>query len=83
MNTYFNIKIKNKIYSTYIIPWLRQEIFSMNKQLENLFGKVRTLNELSSILDFISDLFSKLDLLGESEKFKYIFNFNNQLLSQS
>ena len=37
MNTYFNIKFKNKIYSTYIIPWLRQEIFSMNKQLENLF----------------------------------------------
>ena len=79
MNTYFNIKIKNKIYSTYIIPWLRQEIFSMNKQLENLFGKVRTLNELSSILDFISDLFSKLDLLGESAKFIYDMHFIKNL----
>ena len=37
MNDYFDIKSKNQIYSTFIIPWLRQEIFSMNKLLENLF----------------------------------------------
>ena len=55
MNDYFNIKTNNAVYSTYIIPWLKQEIFSMNKQLENLFGKVRTINELSSILKFISE----------------------------
>ena len=85
MNTYFNIKSKNKIYSTYIIPWLRQEIFSMNKQLENLFGKVRTINELSSILDFLSELFSKMNLLGQSSKFVYdmyfIKNLNISLIS--
>jgi len=85
MNAFFNIKTKNKIYSTYIIPWLRQEIFSMNKQLENLFGKVRTINELSSILDFISELFSKMDSLGQSAKFIYdmyfIKNLNISLLS--
>ena len=85
MNTYFNIKTKNKIYSTYICPWLRQEIFSMNKQLENLFGKVRTINELSSILDFLSELFSKMNLLGQSSKFIYdmyfIKNLNISLIS--
>ena len=85
MNTYFNIKNKNKIYSTYIIPWLRQEIFSMNKQLENLFGKIRTINELSSILDFISELFSKMDSLSLSAKFIYdmyfIKNLNISLVS--
>ena len=85
MNTYFNIKNKNKIYSTYIIPWLRQEIFSMNKQLENLFGKIRTINELSSILDFISELFSKMDSLSLSAKFIYdmyfIKNLNISLIS--
>ena len=85
MNTYFNIKNKNKIYSTYIIPWLRQEIFSMNKQLENLFGKIRTINELSSILDFISELFSKMDSLSMSAKFIYdmyfIKNLNISLVS--
>ena len=85
MDSYFNIKTKNKIYSTYIIPWLRQEIFSINKQLENLFGKVRTLNELSSILDFISELFTKMDSLGQSAKFIYdmyfIKNLNISLIS--
>jgi len=85
MSTYFNIKNKNKIYSTYIIPWLRQEIFSMNKQLENLFGKIRTINELSSILDFISELFSKMDSLSMSAKFIYdmyfIKNLNISLVS--
>jgi hypothetical protein len=85
MSTYFNIKNKNKIYSTYIIPWLRQEIFSMNKQLENLFGKIRTINELSSILDFISELFSKMDSLSLSAKFIYdmyfIKNLNISLVS--
>jgi len=85
MNDYFNIKTNNTIYSTYIIPWLRQEIFSMNKQLENLFGKVRTINELSSILDYISELFSKMDLLGQSGKFIYdmyfIKNLNISLIS--
>ena len=85
MNSYFNIKDKNKIYSTYIIPWLRQEIFSMNKQLENLFGKIRTINELSSILDFISELFSKMDSLSLSAKFIYdmyfIKNLNISLVS--
>ena len=79
MNTYFNIKIKNKVYSTYIIPWLRQEIYSMNKQLENLFGKIRTINELSSILDFISELFTKMDSLGLSAKFIYDMYFINNL----
>ena len=85
MNSYFNIKDKNKIYSTYIIPWLRQEIFSMNKQLENLFGKIRTINELSSILDFISELFTKMDSLSLSAKFIYdmyfIKNLNISLVS--
>ena len=85
MNDYFNIKTNNPVYSTYIIPWLRQEIFSMNKQLENLFGKVRTINELSSILNFLSELFSKMDLLGQSAKFIYdmyfIKNLNISLIS--
>ena len=85
MTTYFNIKNKNKIYSTYIIPWIRQEIFSMNKQLEHLFSKVRTINELSSILDFISELFSKMDSLGQGAKFIYdmyfIKNLNISLIS--
>ena len=85
MNDYFNIKTNNTVYSTYIIPWLRQEIFSMNKQLENLFGKVRTINELSSILNFISELFSKMDSLGQSAKFIYdmyfIKNLNISLIS--
>ena len=85
MNDYFNIKTDNAVYSTYIIPWLRQEILSMNKQLENLFGKVRTINELTSILNFISELFSKMDLLGQSAKFIYdmyfIKNLNISLIS--
>ena len=85
MNDYFKIRTNNTIYSTYIIPWLRQEIFSMNKQLENLFGKVRTINELSSILDYISELFSKMDSLGQSAKFIYdmyfIKNLNISLIS--
>ena len=85
MNDYFDIKTKNPIYSTYIIPWLRQEIFSMNKQLENLFGKIRTINELSSIMNFISELFSKMDLIGQSSKFIYdmyfIKNLNISLFS--
>ena len=85
MNDYFNIKTNNAVYSTYIIPWLRQEIFSMNKQLENLFGKVRTINELSSILNFISELFTKMDSLGQSAKFIYdmyfIKNLNISLIS--
>ena len=68
MNDYFNIKTNNPVYSTYIIPWLRQEIFSMNKQLENLFGKVRTINELSSILDFLSELFSKMEKKKEQNE---------------
>ena len=84
MNDYFSIKT-NTIYSTYIIPWLRQEIFSMNKQLENLFGKIRTINELTSILNFISELFSKMDSLGQSAKFIYdmyfIKNLNISLIS--
>ena len=85
MNDYFDIKSKNPIYSTYIIPWLRQEIFSMNKQLENLFGKIRTINELSSIMNFISELFSKMDSIGQSAKFIYdmyfIKNLNISLFS--
>ena len=85
MNDYFNIKTNNPVYSTYIIPWLRQEIFSMNKQLENLFGKVRTINELSSLLNSLSELFSKMDLLGQNTKFIYdmyfIKNLNISLIS--
>ena len=85
MNDYFNVKTNNRVYSTYIIPWLRQEIFSMNKQLENLFGKVRTINELSSILNFISELFTKMNTLGQSVKFIYdmyfIKNLNISLIS--
>ena len=85
MNDYFDIKTSNTIYSTYIMPWLRQEIFSMNKQLEYLFGKVRTINELSSILNFLCELFSKMDSLGQSAKFIYdmhfIKNLNISLLS--
>jgi hypothetical protein len=85
MNDYFDLKSKNQIYSTYIIPWLRQEIFSMNKQLENLFGKIRTINELTSIMNFISELFSKMDLIGQSAKFIYdmyfIKNLNISLFS--
>ena len=85
MNDYFDIKSKNQIYSTYIIPWLRQEIFSMNKLLENLFGKIRTINELTSIMNFISELFSKMDLIGQSAKFIYdmyfIKNLNISLFS--
>ena len=85
MNDYFDIKTSNTIYSTYIMPWLRQEIFSMNKQLEYLFGKVRTINELSSILNFLCKLFSKMDSLGQSAKFIYdmhfIKNLNIALLS--
>ena len=79
MNDYFDIKSKNQIYSTYIIPWLRQEIFSMNKQLENLFGKIRTINELTSIMNFISELFSKMDSIGRSSKFIYDMYFIKNL----
>lgn len=85
MNIYFNIKTNGTVYSTYIVPWLKQEIFSMNKQLENLFGKIRTINELTSILDFISELFSKMDSLGQSAKYIYdmffIKNLNISLVS--
>ena len=84
LNEYFNTK-KNVTYSTYIIPWLRQEIFSMNKQLESLFGKIRTINELSSIMNFISELFNKMDTFGQSAKFIYdmyfIKNLNISLIS--
>ena len=85
MNDYFDIKTSNTVYSTYIMPWLKQEIFSMNKQLEYLFGKVRTINELSSILNFLCELFSKMDTLGQSAKYIYdmhfIKNLNISLLS--
>ena len=84
LNEYFNTK-KNVNYSTYIIPWLRQEIFSMNKQLESLFGKIRTINELSSVMNFISELFSKMETFGQSGKFIYdmyfIKNLNISLIS--
>lgn len=78
MNEYFNLS-SNISFSTYIIPWLKQEMLSMNKQLESLYTQVKSLSELKSIMHFITTLFTTLDTQGQSGKFIYDMYFINNL----
>ena len=71
---YFDID-NNVAFSTYIIPWLKTEMLSMNKQLESLYSSLKSLNEMSNVLSFITTLFSSLESKGQSAKFIYDMYF--------
>lgn len=78
MDSYFSLT-SNVSYSTYLIPWLKQEILAMNKQLEGLFTKVRSIIELKAIMDYITELFTKQNSKGMSGKFIFDMYFINNL----
>ena len=78
MNDYFNLN-SNPAYSSYLILWYKQEFLSMNKQIEHLFSRVKTIHELQAIMNFLTILFTQLDEQGNSSKFIYDQYFINNL----
>ena len=78
MHDYFNLN-SNPAYSSYLILWYKQEFLSMNKQIEHLFSRVKTIHELQAIMNFLTILFTQLDEQGNSSKFIYDQYFINNL----
>ena len=78
MEKYFGIN-NNIVYSSYIIPWLKQEIQIMTKTMENLFTKIKNINELKSIMRYINHLFNNFDSKGQSAKYIFDLYFINNI----
>lgn len=78
MNEYINIK-NDKTYCLFILPWLRQEMNTLNKQIEPLFIQIKTPNELEYLMKYLSTLFNKYETLGKSNRFLYEMHFLNNL----
>jgi hypothetical protein len=78
MHDYFNLN-SNPAYSSYLILWYKQEFLSMNKQIEHLFSRIKTIHELQAIMNFLTILFTQLDEQGNSSKFIYDQYFINNL----
>ena len=51
----------------------------MNKQIEHLFSRIKTIHELQAIMNFLTILFTQLDEQGNSSKFIYDQYFINNL----
>lgn len=78
MEEYFQMN-ENFAYSSYLIPWLKQEIQLMAKIIENLFAKISNFSELKSIMRYITTLFSNFDNKGASGKYIFDLYFINNI----
>jgi hypothetical protein len=78
MEEYFKL---NQSYSnsSYIVPWLKQEIQLMNKGLEILFTKITSLSELKNLMRHLHKIFNDFDIKGTSAKYIYDLHFINNI----
>jgi hypothetical protein len=78
MEEYFKLN-QNYSNSSYIVPWLKQEIQIMNKSIEILFTKITTLTELKTLMRHFYKLFNDFDIKGTSSKYIYDLHFINNI----
>lgn len=83
LDEYFHISsINNYSYSSYIVPWLNQEVRLMAKNIEIYFTKIQSISEIKKILRFLKEIFIKYDKKGVSPKYIFdIFFINNIKIS--
>ena len=83
LDEYFKIsKDNNFSYSSYIVPWLKQEVKMMAKTLEIYFTKIQNIQEIKNIMKYLKDIFVKYDRKGISAKYVFdIFFINNLKIS--
>ncbi len=83
LEEYFHINsINNYSYSSYIVPWLNQEVKIMAKNIEVYFTKIKSIQEIKNIMKFIKEIFLKYDIKGLSSKYIFdIFFINNIKIS--
>ena len=78
MEKFFEID-KFPAFSSYIIPWLKQEILIMTKSTEVLFVKITKIAELKSVMRFLNQTFTSLDKKGYSAKFIFELHFMSNI----
>jgi hypothetical protein len=78
MDEYFKLN-QNYSNSSYIVPWMKQEIQLMNKSIEILFTRVTSLTELKLLMRHLNKLFNDFDLKGTSAKYIYDLHFINNI----
>jgi len=78
MEKFFKVE-KDVAFSSYIIPWLKQEIQVMTKGTEVLFAKINKISELKNVMRFLNSTFKSFDTKGYSAKFIYEIYFMNNI----
>ena len=78
MEKFFEID-KYVAFSSYIIPWLKQEIQVMTKGTEVLFAKIDKILQLKNVMRFLNSTFNSFDKKGYSAKFIFELYFMNNI----
>jgi hypothetical protein len=78
LDKYFQIE-QNYAFSSYIVPWLKQEIQLMTKNVEVLFSKIQTIGQLKNIMRHINQVFVNFDKKGMSAKYIFDLYFLNDI----
>ena len=78
LEKYFQIE-QNFAFSSFIVPWLKQEIQVMTKNIEVLFSKIENIGQLKNIMRHLNQIFVKFDKKGISSKYIFDLYFLNDL----
>ena len=78
LEKYFQIE-QNYAFSSYIVPWLKQEIQHMTKNVEVLFSKIENIGQLKNIMRHINQVFLNFDKKGMSAKYIFDLYFLNDI----
>ena len=78
LEKYFQIE-QNFAFSSYIVPWLKQEIQLMTKNVEVLFSKIENIGQLKNIMRHINQVFVNFDKKGMSAKYIFDLYFLNDI----
>ena len=78
LEKYFQFE-QNYAFSSYIVPWLKQEIQIMTKNVEVLFSKIENIGQLKNIMRHINQIFLKFDKKGMSSKYIFDLYFLNDI----
>ena len=78
LDKYFQME-QNFAFSSYIVPWLKQEIQIMTKNVEVLFSKIETITQLKNVMKHINQVFTSFDKKGMSAKYIFDLHFLNDI----
>lgn len=70
---------QNYAFSSYIVPWLKQEIQLMTKNVEVLFSKIENISQLKNIMRHLNQVFNNFDKKGMSAKYIFDLYFLNDI----